>query len=83
MSQVRSTKLSFLNHLQEVHYAKNEIEPSQIAPFVARFREFNAMPFGMLPAFYVIDYTSRDYVMMSEGSNTRDSIIQGILWMAD
>ncbi len=66
MSQTRSIPLSFVNHLQQVHFKKNEVEQEDIMSLLDRFRVLNSFPFSAMPAFYVIDYTRRDYMLMSE-----------------
>jgi len=68
MPKIKSAPFSFINHLQQVHFKKNEVESPELAVLLQRFKDINTLPFSHLPAFFVIDYTRQDYLMMSEGA---------------
>lgn len=67
MPQLRNIPLTFTGHLQNVHYNRLEIDQPELVSILDRFRQLGNMPFGLMPAFYIIDYGQHDYVMMSEG----------------
>lgn len=68
MTPIRAVQTSFLHHLQVVHYAKNEIDQDQVSPLIQKFKQLDTFPSALIPAFYVIDYTKQDYILMSEGA---------------
>ncbi len=65
---IKSIPFSYINHLQEVHYKKNDIDRQDVDMLLNRFRQVNQLPFNLIPAFFLLDYVKRDYVLVSEGA---------------
>lgn len=68
MLKIKSLPFSFVNHLQEIHFKKDEMEQVDLEALLSQLKQINNLPFSHLPAFFVIDYTKQDYLLMSEGS---------------
>lgn len=61
---------SFLSHLDAIYYRHQEIEPNEVQSKLNSFRQLATFPLGLLPVYYIIDYSCHKYLMLTEGVKT-------------
>jgi len=67
MPKTCSIPYSYVDHLQHTHFKKEEIDLPDLQLLLNQFGQISPLAPGIMPAFYIIDYSKQDYILMSEG----------------
>jgi DNA-binding CsgD family transcriptional regulator len=58
--------LTYMGYLHNMWYADDRTEEQHIAPMLEQLRKFFAFQPSLLPSFFVLDYSSKNYLVFSD-----------------
>lgn len=61
---------TYKGHLQNVYYNKEQTDETEIPAFLEKFKEVNQFSIASLPAFFVLDYSSASYKLVTQSLNS-------------
>jgi len=64
----RSLDFSFQNHLQNIYYASEAVDETEIRRMLSQFEQLSIALNHIKPLLFVIDYTKSQYLVMTEAS---------------
>lgn len=57
---------TYLGYLHQTWYDKNEVDEREIHPTLQQFSQLAGPVMGLMPMFFVLDYSSRQYVVFTD-----------------